>query len=339
MKHKHYEFLANLPKTDLKPIYLITGAENYLKEQVLKAIIRRGNFHKSDDFDFITINAFDKPSPADVLQNLEALPFLAEKRIVIIKDYDSLLIRNKEILAEYSEKPLSSTVLILVATKPDLRKKNEKKLIKNSCCIDCAAPKSVRDINNWLTQEVRRRKLRINDATINMFSQFLEQDYFIAANELDKLELLLGKEKQISLDDIKKSLGRSRTRSVFELQNALGKRNKKLSMQLLENIFEAEPDAGVYIIVMLNRYFKIIWKIRALAKTGLSAFDIEKNYLPEVFAFFRKDYIAAARLYKYEEIENIFASLLKADTLLKTSDTKHLLIVQNAVMNILIKNY
>ena len=319
-KYLHYEFDKVLRNFRLYPCYFIFGTESYLKDKALSAVIKKLKVDRSNDFDF-TLLYGDDTSANEILENLEMAPFMAEQRVVIIRNFDNLKTSEMLRIAEYLNNPVSTSVLVLVSDKNDKRLKAFKIINKEAVVVECKAPYDFRDIQRWLTSEIKNKNVTMSQETINFFANYIEPDYLLAENELNKLILYQKGNPVISKEDVIECVGKSRSYSVFDLQNALGDKNLKKALIILDNLIE-NNESPILVINMLTSFFTIIWKIISLRKRHISDYDISNSYLPEVYHFFRKDYIQRAKNFDQSKIRLIFNKLLKTDINLKSIDTK-----------------
>ncbi len=167
----------------------------------------------------------------------------------------------------------------------------------------------------------------MNSAAINLFAESIDPDYLTASNELEKLQLLTKDSGRISIDDVAESVGRSKTNSVFELQNSLGAKNLKRSMQIVENMLD-NNEPGVYILVMLNRFFISLWKINALRKRNLSDAEIMKRHMMDIFQSKRESYLKFSANYNKHRLTKVFSLLLQADIDLKSLNVKEEILIE-----------
>jgi len=186
----------------------------------------------------------------------------------------------------------------------------------------------------WIRNHAREKNLRIDSSAITIFSELVELDYMIAANELEKLVIFAGQNRTISSEDVIECVGQSRINTIFELQNSLGERDVQKTLQIAGNIL-SNDESGVFIIVMLTRFFLILWKIRILLEKNYSENTISEQHLPAIHRMFRNNYIKYAKKYKLKEIREVFSFLLNADCEIKTSNIKESVLIEMMLFNIL----
>ena len=328
----HYEFLKNFPNLKSQSVYYIFGPENYLKDIVLREITKKYQSAGSEDFDSIVLHA-DTDSAVNALEQLEMMPFMAKFRLVILKNFDTMKVSDKNLIAEYVQNPVPTSILILTADKIDERTKVNKLISEKAVKIFCRSPYNSTDILRWLNIEIREKKLFMDNDSKELFTRSIELDYQLAANELEKLIIYTKGKGNITIDDVKETVGKSRTNKVYDLQNEIGKQNLKKSLTILENMI-ANNETAVFIIIMLSRFFLTLWRIKALQKNNISNSEIENRYIPEIFYKFRKEHVAFAGNYSDSNLSTIFSLLLQADIDAKSLNLKDEIILEILVYKI-----
>ena len=243
----HYEFIRNFPNQKPQSVYYIFGTESYLKDIVLKEITNRFKTPGTEDFDFVILHA-DVDSAVSALEQLEMMPFMAKLRLVIIKNFDSMKAADKNLIADYVQNPVPTSILVLTAEKIDERIKANKLISGNAVKIFCRSPYNSTEILRWLNNELKEKKIFMDTDSKELFTRSIELDYQLASTELEKLILYTKGKKDITINDVKEAVGKSRTNKVFDLQNEIGKLNLKNSLSILENMI-SNNESAVFIII------------------------------------------------------------------------------------------
>ena len=125
-------------------------------------------------------------------------------------------------------------------------------------------------------------------------------------NEIDKISVNLGKRKNITEEDIEDYIGVSKDYNVFELQAALGNKDIGKAIRIIQ-YFEANPKAAPIQLVLpsLYSFFSKVFMVY-----GINSRD-EKSVAAGlgVNPYFVKDYIKAANLYTYPQVETVLLLL------------------------------
>ncbi|MCD4818283.1 MAG: DNA polymerase III subunit delta [Candidatus Cloacimonetes bacterium] len=331
-----YEFFGQFSYLKTNTNYLIFGNENYLKDRVLSQILAEFTDENSSDFDK-TILYGDSTSPSIILENLEMLPFLAKKRITVLKDLDYFKANELNRIKTYFQNPLSSSVFIILADKIDARTSFYKDFCKIGITINCKPPYSSTDIMRWLRSELQKNKKRMDNEAMQFFSNSIELDFLIAANEFEKLILISRDSNFISLSDVKQSVGFSRKNKIFDLQNTIGSKRKKESLEILQNLIENEDASkiGVILVTILTRFFTKLWMINALRVRNNSDREIVDQHLRDVFYKYRNSYLGFANNYNLKKLPKVFDLLLQADIDLKSLNLKAEILLEILIFKIL----
>ena len=300
-------------------IFYIYGNDNYLKDQVVSMLQK--NFTQPDtrDFDAITLYA-DSCSGNEIIEHLETLPFMAALKFLLIKNFDALKKKERDLLERYCKDPVKFSVLVMVADKVDNRTTFMKLINQQGTLVECKKPYNSTNLLRWLDNELRIRTIKMDSKSRNFLVNNIELSYQAAEQELEKLYLFTHGKKVYILEDVETTLGAYRENNIYDLQRALGAKDIKQSQKVLQNMIASEEanSIGVMLTSMLTRYFLILWKVHIYRQNSYSNREIVDNHLTEVFHSFREEYMKAAEKYSSEQIKEIFSYLLQADTDLKS---------------------
>ncbi len=262
-------------------------------------------------------------------------PFLSDFKVVVVRGFDQLKDKDKTKVAEYIHKIPASSILIVHCEKIKRTTKIFKAFDKYTT-ISAKQPAGYWELEKWLGAELRKLKIRSSMDTISLFSSKIEADYYTAFNELEKLLIYIGDKKILTRQDVETCMENNRASSIFELQNAIGRRDKKRALFILHNYLEAEEGKNsILLIVMLTRFFQIIWKVKYLQVQNFSVSEIQSNYLKEVHPTFKKDYITYANNFARIKMSKVFDLLLEADYKLKSTDIAVNVLLSNLIISII----
>ncbi len=323
------EFLASFnPNVTPAPIYSLIGSDMFYMGKVLQLLISNFVAANSRDFDFIQYYG-DEIKNDSYLEQLDMLPFIANRRVVILRDIDTIRAEYLVKLPAYLKNPSPEVILILTAEKIDLRTTLGKEIDLNSMRIICKEPRYDSDIEKWLNAELGKRNIKMETSAKVFFKDTVQMDYCAAMNEFEKIVLFTnGAKNGIKLQDVRSALGVARSNTIYELQDSLGARNCVEALTMLENMLQndAEP---IYIIYMLTSYYQQLWKI-LLHMRNMSPSEIKQRYMNDINFYFRDKMLLNARNYTIPQIRKIFDLLLQADT-----DLKSISVSKNVIMDLL----
>src|SRR5205823_4870376 len=131
-------FLERGERNKPQPIYVLHGDEDFLKRQVL-AVLKTVVLGAADDSFGLSTHAGDKVAFADVHDDLDTLPFLSPRRLVVVDNADPFVTRSRASMEKYVGQPSASGVLVL-DVKSWAATTRLAKLVPDSMTITCKAP-------------------------------------------------------------------------------------------------------------------------------------------------------------------------------------------------------
>lgn len=321
MKQEYSQVLSDLKKKIYHPIYFLFGDESYYIDEIVDYIESNVLNETEKAFNFQVLYG-KEVEPIQVMESARRLPMMANHQLIIVKEAQQLTpFANLE---DYIKNPTPSTILVLAYKhkNPDKRKTIFKDLIasKYSAAMES---KAIRDyeVSRWITDYTKEKKLSISPKGIEMLTEFLGADISKIVNELDKLEMILGKGASVSEDDIEKNIGASKDYNIFEFTAALGDKNLEKSYRILQ-YFEANPK-GLVLIMALGTIHALYQKIY-LCKFASASGDRELASLLKTSPYFVKDYKRYAKKYSITQLEKTFEILGEYDLKSKGLGSKSL---------------
>jgi DNA polymerase-3 subunit delta len=95
------------------PVYVFHGADDHLKEENVRALLARATDASTRDFNCDILRGAEVELAA-LSGALEALPMLAPRRVVVVRDPAAMKKPRRERLERYLAKPAAETILLLV---------------------------------------------------------------------------------------------------------------------------------------------------------------------------------------------------------------------------------
>jgi DNA polymerase III subunit delta len=300
-----YEKIINeWQKKVFKPIYWLEGDEEYFIDRVIDYAEYRILSESEASFNLTVFYGKDAGWP-DIINACRRYPMFAEKQVVILKEAQQM--RDVEKLEPYIENPLHSTILVISykEKKVDGRTKFAK-LIKEKGVLLTTKKIYDNQLPQWTEEMVNAKGYEINRKALMLLVDHIGNDLSRLANEIEKILINLGNRKTINEDDIEEFIGISKEFNVFEFQNAIATKDLSRCMRIIQ-YFEANPKAAP-IQLILPSFYSFFSKLFMLY--GSNSQD-EKAVAAAigVHPFFVKDYLLAAKHYKFPEVENAILKL------------------------------
>ena len=291
-----------------KPVYLLMGEEPYYPELPCQAII--DNCLQEWEKDFNELICYGADTDADtVITAARRFPMMAERQLVVVKEAQAM--KTLEDLALYCQKPLDSTVLVILmhGASADKRKSLYKTVLKQGVIVE-SLPLKDYETERWVVTYYAERGLQIDPEGARLLVESAGTDLARIAVETEKLLKNLPEGvKNITPEDIEKNVGISRQFSIFELTKALSFRDAARAVKVARNIGETPKFAMPMGVSMLYTHFNRILRYHALLESGQEADSGAKAKILGVNPYFFKEYDAAVRKYSLKQTMRVISLL------------------------------
>ncbi|HSQ88185.1 DNA polymerase III subunit delta [Romboutsia sp.] len=273
------DIINNLKNKNFDNIYLFYGREYYLIENTMK-VFKDSLSEGMIDFNLDIIDG--KETTLDqLISSIETLPFMDDRKIVIVKDFE-LLKGKKKNFSDSDEKYLidhldnmpESTVLVFVVYGDvDKRKSLVKKIDKKGIVFNCDKLSDM-DLFKWV-----KKKFEVNNVIIDnpQIMYFIDQEGYRdkssektlsdLENEISKISSFVGKENKVTNQVIDKLSQKKVENDIFKLIDYIGDKNSSNAIRILSDmIHEGESVLGIF--SMIARQFKVVMQVRQLQIEG-----------------------------------------------------------------------
>lgn len=296
--------IADFKKKKFKPIYWLEGEEPFYIEEVMN-YAEHHLLNESEKSFNLSIFYGKDANWADVINACKRYPMFAEFQVVLLKEAQQM--KDIDFLESYIEHPSTTTVLVVSYKdkKVDARTKFAKSLKSKG---ELLSTKKIYEnhLPEFITSITKQNGLTITQKAILLISENIGNDLTRIKNEIEKIAINLKDSKNITDDVIEKFVGVSKEYNVFELQDAIAKKNLAKAIRIIQ-YFEKNPKAAPIQLVIPSLY-SFFSKVLLMYGTNMND---EKSIASAIGInpYFVKDYIAAAKNYKYEEVEKILLLL------------------------------
>ncbi len=299
---------------NFKPLYFLYGEERFLADELQAVLLEHALAPHERDFNLDIVYGSDAAA-ANVLAMCGSYPVMAERRLVIVRDFEKL--EENRLFKEYAERPNPTAVVALVCgSKPNLSTHPYRALKEHAVSVECKTLYS-NQMSGWLQKRAQARGYKITPEAVRMLAEFVGTNMRVAAEELEKLTTFTAGRETITADDVVYASGQTREFNVFELQKSIGEGRARDAFRIAERMLQQAGNArgeALMIVAMLTSYFTKLWKLTAahgrVPEKALAA----RIGVP---SFFIKEYVASLRRYTLPSIEEAFSALLAADYELK----------------------
>jgi DNA polymerase-3 subunit delta len=303
--------------TDKKTVYLFYGDDRFSLNQKLK--FWQDEFIKKYGENALEIVYGEKLDTSDFATNLETLPFLSEKRLVVVKNFLDLGKdeEQKKIATAIENTP---DFCLLIFQENEVPKKTNpiyKKIAKIGTLQEFKAL-SPSEISKWIVDKAKKENIKISFFTANYLSQQCGPELWSISNELEKLALFADN-KEITKEMIDTLCIPSLSSSIFKLTDEVAQKNVKASLKTFGILKDSGEELNG-IFFMLVRHFRILTQVQELVSKGEKAPEITKKLKQHPFVIQKT--AAQARNFDQKKLISIYEEMLDIDTKVKTGIIK-----------------
>ncbi len=246
----------------------------------------------------------------EVISHAKRFPMMAERQVVIIKEAQDLS-RTIEKLTSYIENPQPTTLLVVnyKYKKIDKRKALYKAINKIGVVYES---KKLYDnqVPDWIRRVLTPKGYQITPKASQMLVEFLGTDLNKINNELEKLQIILPKNSEITPDVIEENIGISKDYNNFELRKAIGARNDSKVFKIANHFAENPKDNPMVVTVsLLFNFFSQLLQLHGLNdKSPRNVASVLR-----VNPYFVNEYLDAIRHFPMRKVSQIIGDLRTFD--------------------------
>lgn len=296
--------ISDWKKRNYKPVYWLEGEEEYFIDKIMEYAETHILSENETGFNLTVFYGKDADWAA-VMNACRRYPMFAERQVVLLKEAQQM--RDIEKLEPYIENPQPSTVFVVSykEKKVDGRTKLAK-LLKEKGVMLTTKKLYDNQLPAWTEELLSGKGLGITQKALMLLIDHIGNDLSRIENEIDKISINLGSRKSITENDIEEFVGVSKDFNVFELQAAIAAKDMAKAIRIIQ-YFEANPKAAPIQLILPSLYgfFSKVFMIYGLNTRDDKSVATALSLSP----FFVKDYLKAAQIYSYPDVEKILLLL------------------------------
>ena len=303
------QLVIDIKNKNLKPIYLLMGEEAYYIDKISDFIEKTVLTEEERGFNQMVLYGRDV-TVEDIVSNAKRYPMMAERQVVIVKEAQDLA-RTIDQLAAYAKNPQPTTVLVICYKykKVDKRKAVYKEIKKSGVVFE-SKKLYENQVPDWISRVLSPKGYSITPKASQMLVEFLGTDLSKLSNELDKLQIVLPRDTQITPDHIEENIGISKDYNNFELRKAVGSKNTAQAFKIVHYFAENPKDNPMVLTVsLLFSFFSQLLHLHGMSDRNPRAVASALRVNP----YFVNEYIEASRHYPMRKVSQVIATLREFD--------------------------
>ena len=331
--------------------YIFHGEDEFSKtEQVNQLRAKMGDPQFAD----LNTTRLDgrKVSLSELTHACDAVPFLADRRLIIVEGMLARLEprrkKNEEEsgeevdeeanpglakeLAAYLPRLPETTRLVFVETKT-LAKNNP--ILKHAADDKAAHVKEfsapdARQLPQWIQARVKTKGGAMEAGAVSELAEHVGNDLRLLDTEIEKL-LTYRANQPIRAEDVRALVASVSESSIFDLVDAIGQREMRRALKLLHDQLDHNA-APMYLLTMITRQFRLLLQTRDFAARGKTVEQAAAQLKMHPFVA-RKTWMQSLN-FSLPQLEAIYQKLLDTDIAIKTGRNEPVLALDLLVVEL-----
>lgn len=254
---KYYDVLDKSPA--IGRIVVVEGTEQLLAQRAVETVVERLLPEEPRDLNLVRLRADEIGDAARVREAVQAMPFLAEHRVVIVNDAHQLRAQERRDLWEAAQSvPEGNTLVIVDLLSPRTQRPQS---------FGAIAGRSALRIDTTATVETRRRfvvetlgELKASAAPA-VISALTESSADLAAVRNDLEKLALGG-KRIALADLERESLATLDPKAYRYASALVEGKTARAFEIASELFALDPrGAAIPLLSALAVEYALLWDL------------------------------------------------------------------------------
>ncbi len=307
------EFRKTLEGAPLQPVYLLTGAEVYLKEEAIRAIVDKALDPAERQLNLEMLYAGTDVGGQELKERALTLPFFHSRRVLVVRQVEKWRAADLAALQDYLDRPAADAVLVLSSQEEKLTGGAWLAFAAKTYHVECY-PLFDSQVPEWIERRARELGKRIQRAAVQRLIEQAGQSLSDLDHELVKLSQFTGGGETITEADVRAAAGHLRQDTLHDLNAALGRKDASQAVRLAARLLEEGANAP-QVIGSLAWNFRRLYADRARLEAGEAADRILAGVRNPVQ---RRERLAQLNAFTGGEVPRIFKRLLKMDQQVKT---------------------
>ncbi len=265
---------------------------------------------------------------------VETLPFLAQKRLVIVQNLFRTKHKMAEKILDYIKKNSFENLEIIFYEDEKLDKSFFKKIPREIKVEEFDLLKG-QALIRWIEKEVENEGGRIEKAASERLALYVGPDLWQMKNEISKLITFKfqsrAREPVIFVSDVELLVRANFNESIFNLVDAIANKNSRKATRLLYQFLE-KGENELSILGMITWQFRNLLVVKDLLARGYSQQEIIKK--TGLHPFVVQKTIWQSKNFKMSHLKKVYTKLASADLAIKTGQIEPSLALELLVVGL-----
>lgn len=295
----------------LKQVYLLSGEEAYLRKQYRDRIKNA----LMGDGDLMNLHCFEGKGivVGEVIDLAQTMPFLAERRVLVIEN-SGFFKKGGEELAAYLSEPASTAFFLFVEPEIDKRSKLYKAVSAKGRIIECKTPDEAM-LKRWVVELLNKDGKRITQRDLDFFLEKTGTDMENIRGEVEKLVCYCMERDVVTAQDIEAVCVRQVSSRIFDMVEAVADKRQRKAMELYYDLLTLK-EPPMRILFLIARQFNLLLQVRELKNKGYDVNTIAAK--TGLAGFIARKYVSQASKFREADLKSALADCVETEEAVKT---------------------
>ncbi len=331
------ELKADL-KERLQNVYLLYGEETYLTAHYADLIAKKAVEEDMGGFNFQKFDG-DTASLDQIEEAIDALPLMAERKCVVIRDLDFGVGDTAERLLPLLQDPPETTVTVLVylhlTPKKDSKWNAVFDAVQSSGAVVNFTKKTPAEMATVLCNGATRRGCVLSKQNAMLLIDQCGEDMVLLGNELDKLAALADG-GEITAQLIEQAATKNLEARVYDLAKMILRGRRDEAYGILNTLLQ-QREEPLAILGALTATYVDMYRMKAAVAAACSVDGVAKTF-PVVYKrkeFRLRNAAQDASRKTVPQLREYLDILAKADTMLKSTRANERFVLEETIARLL----
>ncbi|AXI40162.1 MAG: DNA polymerase III subunit delta [Bacillaceae bacterium] len=310
-------------KKQFQSLYLFYGKESFLLNETIRKLLTEAISEDEREFNY-SVYDMEETNIETAVEDGETMPFLGERRMVVVKNPYFLTSEKKKEkvehnlkkLEQYVENPAPFTVFVFLLPheKIDERKKLTKQIKKAATVVEMNSF-SEEETVKWIKEKAEAENVAMEKEAIDELMEKTSGNLMIIDKEMEKLCAYVGSGNKLTAEMVKQLVARSLEQNVFDLIDAVVKKKTEEAFKIFYDLLKINEEP-IKILSLLTQQFRLLYQVKQLSKSGYGQDRMASSL--KVHPFRIKLALKQEKQFSASELQSIIKALAETDFEIKT---------------------
>ena len=311
---------------DKNNFYLFYGENEGLKLETIN--INFKDFNKENTHKYTEKEILDNKQI--IFEKINSKSFFEDKRLILISEITD---RSLDFIKEIIEIDVKDEKFILIAKKLEKRSKIRSFFEKDKNTLITPFYEDTRQILITIARKLLyENKINLSQENLNLIIERSQGDRTNLLNELNKIIIFSKNKKKISFEEINQITSLSENYSASELVDNCLSKNKKKTLNILNENIPSSEDNILILRTFLNK-LKRLRKLRLNLDQNNNIDQVINSFKPPIFWKDKNIIKQQIKIWELNDIESFIVDLNNTESLIKRNPQ-----ISNQIINDMILN-